>query len=121
MNSKPIIYFLIMFLLISFSYLSYTGGKRIDYDYQNDWWVLYFDDPKSENLNFTIENHSANNNFHWEASADSGKIKEGDVEIKKGGTEKIGLPKPDFDKGKKITVEVFRGDEEREIYKFIDK
>ena len=89
MNQKKIISFLIIFLLISFFYLAYVEKKQADLNYQKNWWVLSFDNPNDNSLDFVIENHSSKNNFHWEVLSDTDKIKEADINIVKGNSAKI--------------------------------
>lgn len=113
MSSKIIISLLIIFLIASFLYLAYIEQNQRG---EGNFWVLYFADPKSGNLNFVIENHSDKNNFHWEVLADKEKINEGDENIAEGSTWKRGFQVADTD-GKKITIIVSDGENEKEIYK----
>lgn len=108
-----------LLLIISFFLLSYIGEKQADPDNQN-FWVLYFSDPKSENFNFVIENHSDKTDFHWEALADGNKINEGNENIAKGSTWKPRFQVPESD-NKKITIVVSSGDVKKEIYKNFKK
>lgn len=116
MNNKKIFAFLIIFLIASFFYLAYIEQKQQDSDYQKNWWVLYFEDPKSDNLNFVIENHGDKNNFHWEVFKDKEKIEEGDIKIAKSSTWKSGFQAADYD-NKKISIIVSNGENKKEIYK----
>jgi hypothetical protein len=119
MSNKAIIILLVIFLLFSFFYLAYAEHKQADLNYQKDWWVLSFVNPKDASLNFVIENHSGKNNFHWEVLANEIKIKEDSVEASKGTTKNINLS--DINTGdfgnKKISVKVSADSEEKEIYK----
>ncbi len=117
MNNKIIIVFLIIFLAASFLYLAYIEQSRRG---EGSFWSLYFADPKSDNLNFTIENHSNKNNFHWEVLADKDKIKEGDIKIAKGSAWESSFQVADID-GKKIAIIVSDGDNKKEIYKNINR
>ncbi len=113
MNNRIIISSLIIFLIISFYYLAYVEQKQRD---SGDWWALYFDNPKSDNLNFVIENHRDKINFHWDILADKDKLKEGDVNIMKGDKKSIDISDLNIS-NKKITVAVSNGGEKKEIYK----
>jgi hypothetical protein len=113
LNNKTIISALIIFLAISFFYLAYTEQKQLN---SGDWWALYFENPKSDNLNFVIENHSDKTNFHWEIMAEKEKMKEGNVNITKGDKKSIDISDLNIS-NKKITVLVSSGDEKKEIYK----
>lgn len=117
-SHKIIIISLLFFLLASLVCLAWLEQKQRE---SGSFWALYFSEPKSDSLNFTIENHSQKNNFRWEASGGNKKM-EGSLEIKKGSSaeitlSKITLSKSDFDR-EKITVRVFSGEEVREIYKY---
>lgn len=121
MNNKKIIISLAVFLFASFTYLTYVEQKYHDYDSQKDWWISYFNNPKSNDLDFTIENHSGKNNFHWEIF--SGKNKpylEGDIEISKGEKKNV-TPELKNGENKKITVKISTGDDSKEIYKNFNK
>lgn len=112
-----IISFIVLLFVISSIWLFYISDKFMNPDYNTDWWVLYFEDPKSQSLNFTIENHSSKNNFHWEVLEKKNKLQEGDVQLSKGNKKDISIdipPKSD----KKITVRISADNiETKEIYK----
>ncbi|MDO8529378.1 MAG: hypothetical protein Q7S18_01790 [bacterium] len=118
MSSKIIIIFLIVFLIASFGFLAYTESNQQNPQNQN-WWVVYFQNPKDESMNFTIKNNSDQKNFHWEVLKDKNKIQKGDVEIEKGNKEivEINLDKPE----NKITVKITSENESKEIYKVFGK
>jgi catechol-2,3-dioxygenase len=115
MNGKIIILSLIIFLAASFFYLALVEQKQADLNSQN-FWILYFSDPKGDGLDFVIENYSDKNDFHWEFLADKNTISTGNVAIPKGDKKIIELPKPEAE-SKKITVIVSDGEEKKEIYK----
>lgn len=115
MNNKTILTSTIGLLFFSFVFLSFVEQKKQDIDSQN-WWVIYFENPKNESLNFTIENHSESENFHWEIFIDKAKAKEGDIAIKKGEQKTIPVSAIGMD-DKKITTVVTSGDNKKEIYK----
>lgn len=121
MNNKKVIIFLTAFLAISFAYLAYVEQKSHDYASQKDWWILYFNTPKSNDLDFTVENYSGKNKFHWEIF--SGKNKpylEEDIEISKGEKKNV-TPELKNGEDKKITVKVSASDDSKEIYKNFNK
>lgn len=115
MNNKTILISTIGLLFLSFIFLSFVEQRKQDVNSQN-WWVIYFENPKSESLNFTIENHSDSDNFHWEIFIDKTKAKEGDVAIKKGQRKTIPVSATGME-SKKITTIVSSGDNKKEIYK----
>ncbi len=118
MSNKIIISTIIIFLVASFAYLSYTERMQNNYDVDKNWWVIYFAEPKGDNLDFIIENHSDKNNFHWEILADKDKIKEGDIKI--ANTWKPGFQAADYG-NKKITVTVSDDENKKEIYKYLNQ
>jgi len=118
MQQRKIIIFLTALLILSSLWLSFVSQKMNDPDYQKNWWALYFSDPKSDNLDFAIENHSDKKDFHWEISVDRDKIKEGDIEIEKGKSQKLSFEQNLGNlENKKITITVSASDEKKEIYK----
>lgn len=115
MDQKKLIIFITLLFVLSASYLSYVSDRSLRSDAGKKWWAIYFEDPKSDSLNFTIENHSARNNFHWEILDDNQKVREGDVEIETGGSKKIS---PDIQNpAGKNSVVVSSGSDKKEIYK----
>ena len=83
--------------------------------YGADWWAVYFENPKDASLNFVIENHSNQNNFHWDIISGTDKIKSGDISVVKGSTWTSNVQIEGSNK--KITVVITAGDEKKEIYK----
>jgi hypothetical protein len=115
MNNKLIIIATSLFLLISFIFLSVVEKKQADIDTKNVW-MLYFENPKSNSLNFIIENHSTDTNFHWQILSDKSPTNQGDVAVKLGETKKIPVLQSDV-ANKKITIIVTAGENKKEIYK----
>ena len=101
-------------LLASFVFLSVIESGQADLNNKNIWFV-YFADPKNSSLDFAIENHSENSNFHWEIFVNKIKVQESDVTISKGETKTIPVSAKDI-QGKKITIAV-TGDNKKEVYK----
>ena len=119
MQKKIIISIVILFILSS-AYLFWTAKNFNDPDYQKNWWAIYFENPKSNDLNFVIENHSDKNNFRYVLISGNDKIEEQDILVNKGETKKLSFGdslKLSFGENKKITVQVILGDEKKEIYK----
>ncbi|HLN19215.1 MAG TPA: hypothetical protein VK255_03540 [Patescibacteria group bacterium] len=116
---KKLILFIIALFFLSSAYLLAIGNKFNDLNFGKNWWAVYFSIPKDNSLDFVVENHSNNSNFHWAVLADKEKIKEGDVKVENGKIENI---KPDLAKATsgKFTIEVSNGNEKKEIYKNID-
>ncbi len=95
-------------------YLSYIETRQQSPASQN-WWVVYFSDPKNESLNFVIENNSNETNFHYDILSGENKSKEADIEIAKG--TKKDIPVGDIASNGKIIIQVTAGNEKKEIYK----
>lgn len=98
----------------------WTARNYNDPDCGKNWWALYFENPKSDDLDFVIENHSDKTSFHYVLTVGNDKIKEEDISINKGETKKLSFGdslKLSFEKNKKTTVQVISGEERKEIYK----
>lgn len=119
MNNKIIIYSLTTLLAVSFIYLTYAEQRQQNPDYQKDWWVLYFSDIKSPNLNFVIENHGADANFHWEVLQDKNRIKENEIKIMRGETWTSNVQVDNMDG--KVIIKVLNGEDKKYIYKNFEK
>ncbi|PIP27964.1 MAG: hypothetical protein COX29_03630 [Candidatus Moranbacteria bacterium CG23_combo_of_CG06-09_8_20_14_all_35_22] len=117
MKSKTIIFTTIIFFIFSASSLAWIEKKQSNENTGKNWWVLYFAEPKSDKLNFIIENHSDENNFHWEILSNKKKIQEGEAEIKKGSALQLNPDLALASENKKITILVISKDEKKEIYK----
>jgi hypothetical protein len=119
MQKKIIIFITILFIACSI-WLFAVSSDYLDPDKNKNWWTIYFSEPKSdENLNFIIENHSDMNNFRWIILEDRAPIKDSDISIKKGENNIIEFAIPQNTDIKKYTVEVYQGEEKKEIYKNI--
>ncbi|MFA4817365.1 MAG: hypothetical protein WC608_01410 [Parcubacteria group bacterium] len=115
MNSKVLVIFTIIFFLVSALFLAYTESRQSDENFQKDWWVLSFNDPKNGDLNFTIENHSQKSSFHWELISGTDTISEGDVKIAKGSTWTSNVQVDNL--SGKTSIRVSSGSDKKEIYK----
>ena len=121
MSSKIIIITTLIFLLISFSALFVIETKNHDYDYKKSWSVVYFDNPRDNSLDFTIENHQGEKlEYDYDILVNDKKVKEDKTEIEKGAKQKI-IPVLDLGKndGAKISIEVSAKDLKYKIYKNI--
>ncbi len=117
MKNKLIILTTILFFILSASSLAWIEKKQSDENEGKNWWALYFAEPKSDSLNFVIENHSNENNFHWEISHGGNKIKEGNTTIEKGSALQLNSHLNIAPENKKIIIQVTSGDKKKEIYK----
>lgn len=117
-QSKQIILFFTALFLVSSIYLFSIDSKYNSSKPEKDWWVVYFTDPKSDNLGFEIENFSSQKDFHWELLADKDKLSEGDVQINQGNKQEVLVNSDIADK--KMSVRISNGQETKEIYKHKD-
>ena len=117
MNNKTIIFSTIFFLMLSFVFLAIVEKKASDPNNQNIW-MLYFENPQNQAIDFKIENHSSNVSFHWQFAADKTIIKEGNAIVSLGETKNIpvSISVPEL-AGKKITNSVTSDSKVKEIYK----
>ena len=118
-QSKKIILFIAAIFILSSVFLFAVSEKKMDPDYKKDWWVVYFDEPENSKLNFTIENHSDEDNFHWELISDSDKISEGDAKIAKGSAWTSNVQVDNL--SGKVIVRVSSGSDKKEIHKSFSK
>jgi hypothetical protein len=116
MQQRKIILFLIVLFILSSAYLLWTAKNYNDPDYQKNWWAIYFEDPKSDNSSFVIENHGDRTSFHYNILDGNNKIGEKDISIEKGETKHVKIENINLI-NKKITVQVISGDEKKEVYK----
>jgi hypothetical protein len=119
-NEKKIIIAVVIFLVFSFGFLFYFEKKQLSL--ANAGWETYFEDPKSNNLIFVIENNGKTKKFHWKeiAGSNANILKESDVTIPAGQKSLIPLLSADTPRGEKITIEVSDNTGKKEIYKFLN-
>lgn len=115
MNNKLIIFATSFFLLISFAFLATVEKRQADINTKNIW-MIYFETPRDNSLNFIIENHSTSTNFHWQVLSEKSVAKQGDVIINLGETKTIPVSLSDT-ANKKNTIILTTGEEKKEIYK----
>lgn len=119
MSHKTILFFLLAFLVVSFTSLALIEQRASDPNLNKDWWALYFVNPNDINMNFTIENHSNAINFTYEITQDNNTLNQTSLIIPKGESRNIF---PDFepaaDARTSITVWVKSNEKDKkEIYK----
>ncbi|MCX6761915.1 MAG: hypothetical protein NTY33_03710 [Candidatus Moranbacteria bacterium] len=121
-GEKKIIYVVSALLLLSFIFLGFSEKKQTDPAGKTGWWAVYFENPKSPNLTFTIENNGKTKKFHWKEIAEDNTIVEGaDISVPTGQKNTIPLVDATVPKGAKIIIEV--SDEaggKKEIYKTLN-
>ncbi len=122
MSSKIIIITTLALLLVGFSVLFIVEARNHNFDYKKDWVAVYFENPRDNSLDFTIENHQGGKaTYGYKIFIDEAKTIESEIEIEKGAKQKIS---PALDKNKlngteKITIVVSNKDAEYKIYKNI--
>jgi hypothetical protein len=120
MNNKKTTFIAGIIILASLVYLSVREFRLQSYKTGGQTWFLYFNDPRSNDVSFTIENYTPNADFTWSLYLQEDKIQEGTEKInpdkKKAVSPSIVLP--DIG-GKKITVKVrVENQDEKVIYKY---
>jgi len=111
-NTKIILISLVAIILASFVYLSYQETNQ---SHLSGWWTLSFTDPKSDLLNFKIENYTNNKNFHYTVLDGEKKVLEKDITIDKNTKKEIYLDS-EISKNDKILIRVSNETESKEIY-----
>lgn len=116
-NEKKIILAVLIMLFAGFSFLFYNEQKQLKSADKNGWWAVYFENPKTQNLSFTIENKSKTEKFYWKEILENNIIQEAVISIPAGEKKAVLLPETNNLSGK-IIIEV--SDEnggKKEVYK----
>jgi|GEM_PF-1329899 len=118
LGEKFIILALLGMMLPSFMFLSAVESKNTNLN-NNNVWMLYFTDPKSDSLDFMIENHSKNSDFRYEILIDKKVVIDSKLSVPLGETKTVPIPKETLDlSNRKITITVADGNSnKKEIYK----
>lgn len=114
-QTTKIIYFILILFVLSSFFLFWKSDRGLDPDYQKDWWSVYFAYAKNTDLSFTIENHSANNNFSWEIISEKETLQKGEVSAARGEKKNIEIDLSNLKN--KIIIRVSDGKTSQEIYK----
>jgi len=62
--------FFLLCMLISFLVLAHReNAEKIEAE-TNGWWSIYFNNPKENSIDFTIENNTDSTQFHYTVSID---------------------------------------------------
>jgi hypothetical protein len=83
-----------------------------------NWFSLSFVEPKSDKLNFVIENFGPDADFHWEVLAEKESIADGYSTVVSGSKKEIGGNVTD-EKSERITIRVSSQGQTLELYKNI--
>jgi hypothetical protein len=119
MQQKIIITFISLLLILGSAYLFSISEKKQDLDLNKEWWVVSFNVPTDNNLDFTLENYTDNTNFSWEIFSDKEKIVSGNEVVKSGSIKSVNVAQ-DVRSGTKVLLRVFNEKESKEIYKNIN-
>lgn len=124
MSSKIIIITTLFLLLVGFSVLYVIETKNHGYDYKKSWSVVYFDNPRDNSLDFTIENHQEEEvDYKYKVYANEEKVIESEVEIEAGAKQKI-EPVIDIEKlgdNSRVMIDVSYKGTDYKIYKDLGK
>jgi hypothetical protein len=120
-GEKKIILALVIFLISSIGFLFYSEKKQLGS--ANAGWEIYFKNPQSTDLTFTIKNAGKSKKLHWkefeEGSADT--LREADIFISAGQENTIPLSDAGTSEGEKIILEVSdEAGNKKEIYKLFN-
>ncbi len=118
-NQQKIIIAFIVFLFIASSlYLFYANEREMNYDFNKNWWLAYFNEPRDQSVNFILENHSDSSVFDYEIMIGKNKIYEEKIFLEKGSFLKIDLDKKIKNaENEKITIRISDKKTIQEIYK----
>jgi hypothetical protein len=119
-NEKKIIILLAVFLVTGVSFLFYSENKQLNST--DGGWALYFENPKSTDLTFVIENRGKTKKIHWKelSGNPANTLREGDVVVSSEQKSIIPLSGADISKGEKITIEASdQSDGKKEIHKLL--
>lgn len=115
MTNKKLIASIALLLFLCAIYLSLAEREQADLNVNKNWWTLAFNNPKSSDLSFAIENHSDKNNFHWEILNENGeKLDAGEIMIAKGSAWTANVQSAG---NGKVTISASNGADKKDIYK----
>jgi len=123
MSSKIIIIATVILLIASFATLFIIEAKNHDYDYNKNWSVVYFENPRDDSLDFAIENHEGQEaKYNYNVFVGGDELIDSEVEIKAGATQKISpVISSERLSGNKILIDINYKDTEYKIYKNLEK
>lgn len=94
-------------------FLSWSERKQADINSKNIW-MIYFQNPKSDSLNFIIENHSDKKDFEYTIFEDKNALRQEKLSVQKGEAKLIQISER---QSGKFTVQVRNNGNKKEIYK----
>jgi len=120
MSEKKIIIIISIFILMTFSALSWREMQFQTGTYRSGWWGVYFNDPKGASLDFTIENEGKPEEFLWKIIPENGdsSFLQGSGKINPQEKKSISVPLENIPGKQKIIIEVSDShDSKKDIYK----
>jgi hypothetical protein len=103
-------------LLGSFFLLAAIEQRDRDLDPKRNVWIVSFENPKTDSLDFIIGNYTPRSDFRWSAGSESGQLlDQGIVSITPGTEQRIPV-RVETPRGK-IIIRVTTENEQKEIYK----
>jgi hypothetical protein len=123
MSSKIIIITTVILLIASICILFIMEAKYHEYDYKKTWSVAYFENPRDDSLDFSIENHEGKDaQYAYKVSINDDKVFEGNIEIRTGVKQKISpILSGEKIQGNRVTIEISYKDTNYKIYKDLGK
>jgi len=89
-SEKSLVAFFALLFAASALFLFWQNERKLDPNYQKDWWILSFAAPKDqESFAFTVENHSATTQFRYQVVADKETLTEETFQVASGATTTI--------------------------------
>jgi hypothetical protein len=117
---KKIIIFISILFIASSSWLFYINQQETNPNKNKNWWSISFQNPRSNDLTFIIENHSQETAFHWQLLKNNKILTQDDLKINNNSSKKIPLNLTDFQYSSltgKLILQVKTKSSQKEIYK----
>lgn len=112
-------------MFLSALYLTVKEKIERDVVLNNSSWIVYFQTPRGNDIDFSIENYTSAKNYAWEIILDDTKIAEGKTSVQNKEKKNIDISGIDKDlssekyQNKKILIRISAEGEKKEIYKFL--
>lgn len=117
LSEKGILIIFCALFAISSLFLFFQNSRALDPDYQKNWWTLSFAAPEERtNLDFIIENHSQETEFHYQIVAGKEILLEQSVSVGRSSAATVTLALP-ASTDARTTVRVTASGETQEIYR----
>lgn len=115
-SEKSLILVFCVLFALSALFLFWKNHRELDPNLNKNWWTLSFAAPEdSQNLTFTVENHTPQTNFHYQIIANNVILKEAALEIERGTSQTV-TPET-APTSTRTSIIVTTGTEKKEIYR----